>query len=94
VTTRRRRPYEIEWTGPARRALSRIPEKVATAAIEFIFGPLADNPARVARPLRFELEGRHSAHRGDFRVIYRIDDEARIVFVLTIEHRADVYRRR
>lgn len=94
MTARRRKRYEIEWTGPARRALSRIPEKVAAAAIEFIYGPLADNPARVGRPLRFELEGRYSAHRGDYRIIYRIDDERRLVFVLTIEHRADVYRRR
>jgi mRNA-degrading endonuclease RelE of RelBE toxin-antitoxin system len=93
VTSRRRRPYEIAWTAPARRALSRIPEKVATAAVEFIYGALADNPARVGRPLRFELEGRHSAHRGDYRVIYRIDDDERVVFVLTIQHRADVYRR-
>ena len=90
----RRHPFEIEWTRPARRALSRIPEKVATAAIEFIYGPLADNPARVGRPLRFELEGSHSAHRGDYRVIYRIDDEQRTVIIFTIEHRADVYRRR
>ena len=94
MTTRRRTRYEIEWTGPARRARSRIPVKVGAAAVEFIYGPLAQNPARVGRALRFELEGRHSAHRGDYRIIYRIDDEHRIVFVLTIEHRADVYRRR
>lgn len=72
--------------------MSRTPEKVAAAAVEFIYGPLADHPARVGRALRFELEGRHSAHRGDYRIIYRIDDEQRVVFILTIEHRADVYR--
>ena len=89
-----RTPYEIEWARPARRALARIPEKVATAAIEFIYGPMADNPHRVGHPLRFELEGSYSASRGDFRIIYRISEEQRVVFILTIEHRADVYRRR
>ncbi|MBI4730393.1 MAG: type II toxin-antitoxin system RelE/ParE family toxin [Acidobacteria bacterium] len=84
----------MEWAAPARRALGRIPEKVAVAAIEFICGPLSENPHRVGHALRFELEGSHSAHRGDYRVIYRIDDGKRIVFVLTIEHRADAYRRR
>ena len=83
-------PFEIYWAAPARRAL---PEKVATAAIEFIYGPLADNPGRVGRPLRFELEGRHGAHRGDYRVVYRIDDRRRRVEVLAIDHRSDVYRR-
>jgi mRNA interferase RelE/StbE len=86
-------PFEIHWAAPARRALRRLPEKVATAAVELIYGPLASNPSRVARPLRFELEGMHSAHRGDYRVVYRIDDRRRRVEVLAIAHRADVYRR-
>ncbi|MGH2829714.1 MAG: type II toxin-antitoxin system RelE family toxin [Actinomycetota bacterium] len=94
MTRPRRKPYDIEWARPARRALARIPEKVATAAIEFIYGPLAENPERVGHPLRFELEGRHAASRGDFRIIYRIDEDDLVVFILTIEHRADVYRRR
>jgi mRNA-degrading endonuclease RelE of RelBE toxin-antitoxin system len=82
-------PFEIHWAVPARRALRRLPEKAATAAVEFIYGPLAANPGRVGRPLRFELEGLHSAHRGD----YRVDDRRRRVQVLVIDHRADVYRR-
>jgi mRNA-degrading endonuclease RelE of RelBE toxin-antitoxin system len=86
-------PFEIHWAGPAKRALRRLPEKVATAAVEFIYGPLASNPSRVGRPLRFDLEGMHSVHRGDYRVVYRIDDRRRRVEVLAIGHRADVYRR-
>jgi mRNA-degrading endonuclease RelE of RelBE toxin-antitoxin system len=61
---------------------------VATAAIEFIYGPLAGNPHQVGRPLRFEL-----AHRGDYRVVSRIDDRRRSVDILAIDHRADIYRR-
>jgi mRNA interferase RelE/StbE len=86
-------PFEIYWAAPARRVLRRLPEKVATAAVEFVYGPLAADPARAGRPLRFELEGRYSAHRGDYRVVYRIDDRRRRVEVLAIGHRADVYRR-
>jgi mRNA-degrading endonuclease RelE of RelBE toxin-antitoxin system len=86
-------PFDIRWAPPARRALRRLPEKVAAAAVEFIYGPLAGNPTRVGRPLRFELEGAYSAHRGDYRVVYRIDEERRQVLVLAIGHRADIYRR-
>ena len=86
-------PFEIHWAAPGRRALRRLPEKVAVSAIEFIYGPLASNPSQVGRPLRFELEGRHSAHRGDYRVVYRIDHPRRRVVILAIGHRADVYRR-
>jgi len=73
----------------ARRALTRLPEKVATAAVEFVSGHLAEHPHRVGRALRVELEGLHSARRGDYRVIYHISD---VVTVTAIEHRADVYR--
>jgi mRNA-degrading endonuclease RelE of RelBE toxin-antitoxin system len=45
----------------------------------------------VGKPLRFELEGLHSARRGDFRIIYRI---SHVVTIIAIEHRADVYRPR
>lgn len=84
----------IEWAGPARRALRRLPEKVVTAAVEFIYGPLADNPHRVGHALRFELEGLHSARRGGHRIVYRIDDQPRRVIIEVIQHRADAYRLR
>jgi mRNA interferase RelE/StbE len=87
-------PFEIHWAAPARRALHRLPKRVAAAVIELVYGPLASNPSRVGRPLRFELEGLYSAHRGDYRVVYRIDEPRRRVEVLAIGHRADVYRRR
>lgn len=82
-------PYEVAWTPTAKRALQRLPEKVATAAIEFIYGPLAENPQRVGKALRFDLSGLHSARRGDYRIIYRLD--ARVT-ITAIEHRSDVYR--
>ena len=83
------RAYDIAWTPTAKRTLQRLPEKVATAAVEFIYGPLAENPHRVGKALRFELEGLHSARRGDYRIIYRIDDR---VTITAIEHRVDIYR--
>ncbi len=66
---------------------------MATACVEFIFGPLADNPQRVGKPLRGELTGLHSARRGDYRVIYGVLEDARIVEILHMDRRSDVYRR-
>ena len=78
---------------PARRQLDRLPLSVAAAVLETLEA-IASNPRRLGKPLRFELEGCWSARRGPYRVVYRIDDEARVVFVLAIAHRADVYRPR
>jgi mRNA-degrading endonuclease RelE of RelBE toxin-antitoxin system len=86
--------YAIGWAAPARRALARLPEKVAAAVVEFLYGSLAANPHRMGKPLRLELQGLYSARRGDYRVIYRIDDDHRRVEVVAIEHRADIYRPR
>ena len=84
--------YEIAWTGPARRALTRLPAKVATATVEFLYGSLARNPHRVGKPLILDLEGLHSARRGAHRVLYRIEDSQRRVEVIEVGHRADIYR--
>jgi mRNA interferase RelE/StbE len=84
--------FAIAWTAASRRALTRLPEKVATAVVEFLYGSLAANPYRVGKPLKLGLEGLHSARRGDYRLIYRIDDRQRQVTVVAIEHRSDVYR--
>ena len=85
--------YSIHWSGPAKRATTRLPEKVALAAIEFIYGPLAEMPQRVGHSLRFELQGLHSARRGDHRIIYRIDEAQQRVIIEAIGHRSDIYRR-
>lgn len=80
--------------GPVRRAISRLPAKVAVAVLDFLVGPLAENPHRVGKALRGHLEGLHVARVGAYRVIYEIEAEALVVRVLFVEHRADVYRPR
>lgn len=85
--------WRLVVAGPAARDLERLPEKAAAAVIEG-FQAIAADPRRVGKPLRLELERLWSAPRGPYRVIYRIDEAERIVVVLAVGHRADVYRRR
>ena len=85
--------YRILIAPPARRALEQgLPPAVAHAAWEFIRGPLAENPQRVGKELRGELEGLWSARRGEYRVVYEIRDTVVTVTVLRIAHRRDAYR--
>jgi mRNA interferase RelE/StbE len=86
-------PYTLRTTPTVRRALTEtLPEAVAAAAYEFITGPLLTQPSRVGKRLLPPLDDRFSARRGTYRVIYRIDDDARLVTVVDIGHRRDVYR--
>jgi len=59
-----------------------------------IDGSLTENPRRVGQPLKLGLAGLHSARRGDYRVIYRIDDHLHAITIMAIEHRSDLYRPR
>jgi mRNA-degrading endonuclease RelE of RelBE toxin-antitoxin system len=86
--------YRVAWTAAAKRSLRKLPDKVGHAVIEFVYGQVADNPHRVGKPLRLDLAGLHSARRGDFRVIYHIDDAQKRVNIVAIEHRSDAYRPR
>lgn len=85
-------PWDIEVSSSAARALRRLPEKAATAIVEFITGPLADNPQRLSKPLVGDLEGLRSARRGDYRVLFDLDSDRRLVRIRRIAHRADAYR--
>ena len=85
--------YELVVAPTARRQLAeQLPEPVAFAAYEFIIGPLLENPRRVGKQLRPPLGDRHSARRGTYRVIYRIDEEEHTVTVVGVFPRADAYR--
>jgi mRNA interferase RelE/StbE len=87
-------PWALRVAASEERQLARLPERVAAAVVEFMVGPLCDDPRRVGHLLQRELAGLWSARRGAYRVVYEIDDEATTVTVLRIEHRSDVYRPR
>jgi mRNA interferase RelE/StbE len=89
VTTR----YAVVLRHPARRALAeQLPSGVAAAAWKLITGLLADDPWRVGKPLHAPYEGLHTARRGTYRVLYKIDEGQHAAQIRSIRHRADAYR--
>lgn len=69
-----------------------MPEAVAFAVIDFVTGPLRENPRSMGAPLRGDLQGIWSARRGTYRIPYRINEETREVVVLRVGHRRHIYR--
>ena len=84
--------WGIELMPSARKDLNRLKEAAAAAVLETI-DHIADEPRRIGKPLRLELEGLWSARRGSYRVVYRIDEPRRLIQVVTVDHRSDLYRR-
>jgi mRNA-degrading endonuclease RelE of RelBE toxin-antitoxin system len=85
-------PWRLVIAGPAGRHIEGLPEKYATAIADLL-PAIAANPRRLGRPLKFELEGKWAARRGPYRIIYVLEERSRIVRVLAVGHRADIYRR-
>jgi mRNA-degrading endonuclease RelE of RelBE toxin-antitoxin system len=85
-------PWTVQVAPSAIRSLDRLPPRVAGAVVEFITGTLPGNPERMSKPLRYELEGLRSARRGDYRVLFYLDETTRTLVVVRIAHRADAYR--
>jgi mRNA-degrading endonuclease RelE of RelBE toxin-antitoxin system len=86
-------PWRLEVMAPARREFDRLPISVAAAVLETL-NAIAENPRRLGKPLMLEHEGRFSARRGPYRIIYELNDDEGLVRVVAIGHRRDVYRRR
>lgn len=89
-----RRPYEVDLTKTARRALAeQLPLEVALAVSDFLLGPLADNPHRLGKELDPPLAGVYSARvMREWRVLYVIDDQHHHITIRAINHRRDAYR--
>jgi len=84
--------WSVKLTGPARRSLEQdLPESVAWAAYTFISERLPVNPYRLGGELSGPYAGSRAAHLGTYRVVYRIDEDSRTVYVLSIRLRGDVY---
>lgn len=85
--------YQLVVAATAEPSLARLPEGAAAAIVQFMLGALLDT-RRVGHPLHRELAGLWAARRGPYRVVYEINEDAAVVNVVRIDHRADVYRPR
>jgi mRNA interferase RelE/StbE len=82
--------YTIEYAASTEGELKRLPTKVVVRAQRAIVN-LATEP----RPRgSLKLQGEENTYRirvGQYRVVYEIDDEHRIVLITRVRHRRDAY---
>lgn len=84
--------YEIHVSKSFLRSLSLLPDKIQPSIVEFVYGSLATNPYRVGKALTEPLNGMWSARRGEYRILYEVDDIAKSIHVMAVRHRRDSYR--
>lgn len=67
--------FEVRATPEALRHLKALPTKIRDAALVALQKSISENPRQLGKPLVGELAGLFSAPRGDYRIIYEIDDQ-------------------
>ena len=82
--------YELVVRARVRKSLARLPENVYRRVSNAIEG-LQKEPRPPGCRTLSDREG-WRLRVGDYRIIYEIDDEERVVTVLQVGHRRDVYR--
>jgi mRNA interferase RelE/StbE len=84
--------YNISINQSALKELGKLPKAMAKKA-EKAIDALAEEPRPVGvKKLKGADEDLYRIRVGDFRIIYSIEDEIKIVDVLKIGHRKEIYR--
>ena len=82
--------YKVELRRRAQRALDRLPKTDLHAVIEAI-KDLAQSP-RPRGVEKVRSAGLWRIRQGDYRIVYFIDDNQKLVTVVRIGHRREIYR--
>jgi mRNA interferase RelE/StbE len=82
--------YKIKFHRDVGKDLRKLPKKQILAILEAI-NALAANPLPVGVKKLTGTDA-YRIRMGNYRVIYRIENDELIVFVLKVAHRKDVYR--
>jgi mRNA interferase RelE/StbE len=84
--------YEVQWERRALKQLAALPRKVILA-VDAAGESLAKDPRPDGvRKLHGELEGLWRIRvRGSYRLVYEIDDDRRLVWVVKVGARGSVY---
>lgn len=84
--------YSIVLSPAARKSLARLPAEIAARIITKI-SPLAENPRPPGAVALQGVKGDLRLRVGDYRIIYRVEDDSQVVRVVKIAHRSEIYRR-
>jgi len=83
--------WDVVYTPEAARRIRRL-DPVVRERVREAIGRLRASP-EIGKRLAGVLSGRWSYRVGDWRIIYRIENERLRILVITVGHRREVYRR-
>ena len=82
--------YKVEVIPAARKDLDRLDSKILRQIYPKLLA-LRENP-RQHGSLRLSGEDGYRLRSGDYRILYRIDDTIKTVYIYRVKHRREAYR--
>jgi mRNA interferase RelE/StbE len=86
-------PYQVVLRARSLKQLQDLPREAQVRLASQIDGLVSDPFPPASKPLVGPFAGLHKLRVGDYRVAYEVDEQARLVRVLAVGHRRDVYKR-
>lgn len=83
--------YKVSIKRSAVKEIEAIPQKKERQRIIRRIGQLADDP-RPPGSKKLSGRDRYRIRQGTFRIVYGIEDDELIVYVVKVGHRKDIYR--
>lgn len=85
--------YQIEYLESViKEDISKIPNTAKDIIKKAIEERLTIDPIVFGKPLRYSLKGHRRLRVNTYRIIYRIISSTKIVLIIAIEHRKDIYK--
>ena len=83
--------YKIEYLEQVRKDLKSISKSDKEKIRSAIESKLSCKPIEFGKPLQYSLKGLRRLRVGDYRFIFQIDQSNKIVLVVKIGHRREIY---
>ena len=84
-------PFSIQWRNSTRKDIRSLPRQEVARVVEAV-GELAKDPLPHGSHKLAGSERTYRIRVGDYRVVYEVFSDSRIVEVQRVRHRKDVYR--
>jgi len=68
-----------------------LPKSIRVTIKRAIETRLTIDPVGLGKPLRYSFKGHRRIRVGDYRIVYRVDPDQRLVTIVLIKHRKEVY---
>ncbi|MBL7544050.1 MAG: type II toxin-antitoxin system RelE/ParE family toxin [Bdellovibrionaceae bacterium] len=84
--------YKVEYLESIKEDLKSISKANKDQIRKAIEKKLAANPIEFGKPLQYSLKGLRRLRVGDYRIIFQIEEENKVVLIVKIGHRREVYQ--